>query len=81
MAYLKRFEIDTKKIPPKRRYFFHWYIPKSLNIKTMIRGEQKRKQEMRLQELLLEGIRSESSVLTSEKWERLKTEILEEARR
>lgn len=47
----------------------------------MIRGEQKRKQEMRLQELLLEGIRSESSVLTSEKWERLKTEILEEARR
>lgn len=45
-------------------------------IRSLIREEQKREQEIRLQKLLLEGIRSGSSVLTPEKWERLKIEIL-----
>lgn len=49
-------------------------------IRSLIREEQKREQEMRLQELLLEGIRSGSSVLTPEKWERLKMEILEKVK-
>lgn len=46
-------------------------------IRTLIRDDQKREKEARLQDLLLEGVRSKSAVLTPEHWEQLKAEILE----
>lgn len=44
-------------------------------LRALVRDEQKRKAQLRLESLLLEGIQSEASALTDEDWDEMRSEI------
>lgn len=46
-------------------------------IRTLIREDRKREEELRLERLLLEGMQSPKRELTPERWKQMKAEILE----
>lgn len=49
----------------------------SAYVESLVRAEQKRQAEARLEALLLEGLRSEPSLMTSEDWEAIRREGLQ----
>jgi antitoxin ParD1/3/4 len=44
-------------------------------LRALVRDEQKRKAQLRLESLLLEGLQSEASALTDEDWDDMRREI------
>jgi antitoxin ParD1/3/4 len=44
-------------------------------LRALVREEQKRKAQLRLESLLLEGIQSEASALTDEDWDEMRREL------
>jgi antitoxin ParD1/3/4 len=44
-------------------------------LRALVRDEQKRKAQLRLESLLLDGLQSEASALTDEDWDDMRREI------